>query len=200
MPIVESAIADATRTIGKTANGAMDADDDDDFDYDGDIGSQSIEGDEFGRGTLAAHGNDGGGRIDGGGCCELSRPRARCGCQYQRLLRRRRRRRLRLRWSLNLPPLCAEAQQSHARSRGTHALAPVRQRYPFLSGKPTPALILLPTSMLFGATPHCSQLPSHPSSSPPCMSWHLRLQPMLLPSLLLPAYPSSARLAISPLS
>jgi hypothetical protein len=38
MSIVESAIADATRTTGKTANGTMDADDDDDFDYDGDTG------------------------------------------------------------------------------------------------------------------------------------------------------------------
>jgi hypothetical protein len=63
MPIVESAIADATRTTGKTANGTMDADDDDDFDCDEDTGAQSIGGDAFGRGTLAAHGKDGGGHM-----------------------------------------------------------------------------------------------------------------------------------------
>jgi hypothetical protein len=71
MPTVESVIADATRTTGKTANGTMDADDDDDFDYGEDTGTQSVVGDAFGRGTLAAHGNDGGGGIDGGGCGEL---------------------------------------------------------------------------------------------------------------------------------
>jgi hypothetical protein len=49
----------------------MDADDDDDFDYDDDTGTQSVVGDAFGRGALAAHGNDGGGGIDGGGCGEL---------------------------------------------------------------------------------------------------------------------------------
>jgi hypothetical protein len=71
MPIVEPAIADATRTTGNTANGTMAADDDDDFDYNEDIGTQSVGGDACGRGTLAAHGNDGGGGIDGGGCGEL---------------------------------------------------------------------------------------------------------------------------------
>jgi hypothetical protein len=71
LPIFESAISGATRSTGKTANGTMDAVDDDDVDYDEDTGAQIVGGDALGRGTLEAHGNDGGGGIDGGGCGEL---------------------------------------------------------------------------------------------------------------------------------
>jgi hypothetical protein len=172
MPIVESAIADATRTTRKTANGTIDADNDDDFEYYEETGTQSVGGDALveARSRRMARAAAAESMVAGAANlttppCSMRVPVSMASRRRRRRLRRRqRRRRLRLRRPLKLPPIRAEAHRSHARSRGTHALAPARLGRPFLPGKLMPALILLHTSARFGASPHCPQLPSHPNS------------------------------------